>query len=360
MKRALLAILLLLTVLPLEGRRLPRYPFIRTDKNVLQGESPDFQRFCRKLDTLLVTGGGDVRVLHVGGSHVQGGTFSDRLRRRFLSLYGIEGGRGLVFPFATAGTNTPVSYNSSYIGHWESANCLKPADEPLGLTGMAALARDTSARVIIDLAPRERTTLQQRYTFNRVDILGDGTLEPLLLVNGRDTLHGVGAQGFRHFDLQYTLRGLYLDKSGGGFSLSEAGVNGASTQAWLRCDLWESELRRVMPDLVIFSIGINDIQGADFDVRRFKANYRQLIAQVHRVNPNCAILMSGINDSWMRKRGVNPHTEAAETAFRELAQECGGAINWWETCSSTPSWRPIICDDTAGHHTGLFPEPALL
>lgn len=347
MKRALLAILLLLTLLPLEGRRLPRYPFIRTEKNVLQGESADFQRFCRKLDTLLVTGGGDVRVLHVGGSHVQGGTLSDRLRRRFLSLrYGIEGGRGLVFPFATAGTNTPVSYNSSYIGHWESANCLKPADEPLGLTGMAALARDTSARVIIDLAPRERTTLQQRYTFNRVDILGDGTLEPLLLVNGRDTLHGVGAQGFRHFDLphytdwiqlcfsgqgQYSLRGLYLDKSGGGFSLSEAGVNGASTQAWLRCDLWESELRRVMPDLVIFSIGINDIQGADFDVRRFKANYRQLIAQVRRVNPNCAILMSGINDSWMRKRGVNPHTEAAETAFRELAQECGGVFwDWYQ------------------------------
>ena len=160
MKRTLVVILLLLAVLPLGARRLPRYPFIRTDKNVLQGSSADFQRFCRRLDTLLLTGGGDVRVLHVGGSHVQGGTFSDRLRRRFLSLrYGIEGGRGLVFPFATAGTNTPISYNSSYIGHWESANCLKPGDEPLGLTGMTALARDTSARVIIDLAPRERQTL---------------------------------------------------------------------------------------------------------------------------------------------------------------------------------------------------------
>lgn len=347
MKRALVVFLLLVTVLPLGARRLPRYPFIRTDKNVLQGNSPDFQRFCRKLDTLLVTGGADVRILHVGGSHVQGGTFSDRLRRRFLSLrYGIEGGRGLVFPFATAGTNTPVSYNSSYIGHWESANCLKPGDEPLGLTGMAALARDTSARVIIDLAPRERQTLQQRYTFNRVDLLGDGTLEPLLLVNGRDTLHGVGMQGFRHFDLpyytdwiqlcfrgkgQYALRGLYLDKSDGGFSLSEAGVNGASTQAWLRCDLWESELRRVMPDLVIFSIGINDIQGADFDVRRFKANYRQLITQVRRVNPHCAILMSGINDNWLRKKGVNPHTEAVQKAFRELADECGGVFwDWYQ------------------------------
>ena len=345
--RVLIVFVLLLTIFPSEARRQPRYPFIRTEKNVLQGNSPDFEHFCRKLDTLLVTGGGDVRVLQVGGSHVQGGTFSDRLRRRFLSLrYGIEGGRGLVFPFAAAGTNTPVSYNSSYIGNWESANCLKPGDAVLGLTGMAALARDTSARVIIDLAPRERVTLQQRYTFNRVDVLGEGSLEPLLIINGRDTLHGVGAHGFRHFDLphytdwlqlcfsgkgHFALRGLYLDKTGGGFSLSEAGVNGASTQAWLRCDLWEQELRRVMPDLVIFSIGINDIQGADFDVSRFKANYRQLIDQVRRVAPHCAILMSGINDSWLRRKGVNPHTGAAQTAFRELAEECGGVFwDWYQ------------------------------
>ena len=353
--RVLIFLVLLLTAVPSAARRLPRYPFIRSEKNVLQGESAQFERFCSKLDTLLLTGRGNVRVLHVGGSHVQGGTLSDRLRRHFLSLrYGIDGGRGLVFPFAVAGTNTPVSYSSSYIGNWESASCLKPGEEILGLTGMVAVARDTSARVTIDLAPRERQTLQQRYTFNRVDVLGDGTLEPFLLVNGRDTLHGAGGRFcLPHYTDwiqlcfggkgQYALRGLYLDKSGGGFSLSEAGVNGASTQAWLRCDLWEQELRRVMPDLVIFSIGINDIQGADFDVRRFKANYRQLIAQVRRVAPQCAILMSGINDSWLRKRGENPHTEAAETAFHELAEECGGVFwDWYQVmggCGSMEKWE---------------------
>ena len=341
MKRLTLITLLLLAVLPLTARRLPRYPFVRTEQNHLQGDSREFDFFCRKLDTLLIAGRGDVRVLHVGGSHVQGGTLSDRLRRRFLSLrYGIEGGRGLVFPFSAAGTNTPVSYNSSYSGNWESANCLKPADLPLGLTGMAAVAKDTSARVIIDLVPRERQVLQQRYTFNRVDILGDGELEPYLLVNGRDTVRGVGMPGFRHFDLPYytdwlqlafagtggyALRGLYLDKSAGGFSLSEAGVNGASTHSWLRCELWEQELRRVMPDLVIFSIGINDIQG-DFDVRRFKGNYRELVHRVRRVNPRCAILFSGINDSY-RRGSVNTHTEEAEKAFRDLADEFD-AVFW--------------------------------
>ena len=347
MRKTVLALFLLISVLPVSARRQPRYPFIRTDLNVVQtpgGESPELQHFFRKLDTLLLAGRGDVRVLHVGGSHVQGGSFSDRLRRRFLHLkYGMEGGRGLVFPFSAAGTNTPVSYSSSWQGNWESATCLKPADEQLGLTGLAVMARDTSARVIVDLVPRERQLLQQRYTFNRVDVLGSGTLEPVLLLNGRDTLRGVGTDNFRHFDLpfytdwiqlaftgqgRYSLRGLYLDKPSGGFSLSEAGVNGASTHSWLRCELWEQEMRRVMPDLVIFSIGINDIQGEDFDVRRFKANYRELVRRVRRVNPRCAILFSGINDSW-RRRTVNPHTESAENAFRELAQELDAAFWDW-------------------------------
>ena len=347
MRKTVLALLILLMVLPASARKKPRYPFVRSDLNVLQtpsGESPELQHFFRKLDTLLITGRGDVRVLHVGGSHVQGGTLSDRLRRHFLSMrYGMEGGRGLVFPFSAAGTNTPVSYSSSWQGSWESATCLKPADEELGLTGMAVMARDTSAKVILDLVPRERQLLQQRYVFNRVDVLGSGTLEPILLLNGRDTLRGIGTENLRHFDIpyytdwvqlaftgqgRYSLRGLYLDKPYGGFSLSEVGVNGASTHSWLRCNLWEQEMHRVMPDLVIFSIGINDIQGEDFDARRFKGNYRELIKRVRRVNPRCAILFTGINDSW-RHRAVNPHTAAAEKAFQELAQEFDAAFWDW-------------------------------
>ncbi len=343
MKRLILILLLIVPTVSFAGRRATHYPFIRADLNSLQkpaGSSPTLDIFFRKLDTLLLTGGGDVRVLHVGGSHVQGGTLSDRLRTHFLSLrYGMDGGRGLVFPFSAAGTNTPVSYSSSYSGNWESVTCLKPGGVELGLTGMAVTAQDTSARVVVDLLPREARMLQHRYTFNKVDLLGEGSLEPVLLLNKKDTLRGVKG----HFDLpyytdwvqvafegkgSYTLRGLYLDRPGGGFTLSEAGVNGAATTSWLRCENWERDLRRVMPDLVVFSIGINDIQGADFDPARFKARYRDLVKAVRKVNPRCAILFSGINDSWYR-RGVNPHTEAVEAAFAELARECAGVFWDW-------------------------------
>ena len=342
MKKVLAALLLLTIMLPLQGRR---YPFVRVERNVVQypaGDSPEFRTFLRKLDTLVVMGKGSVRVLHIGGSHVQGGTWSSRLRNNFLALrYGMDGGRGLVFPFATTGTNTPAGYTTTSTGNWESTRCLRP-DRTIGLAGVASTAMDTSARAAIDLLPREMHVMEQRYTFNRVSLMGYGDCEPVLLLSKKDTLWGFRDGSLWKFNLPcymdwlqiglsatsagtYTVEGVYLDKTRGGFTYSEAGVNGASTTSWLRCDDWENNLRVVMPDLVIFSIGINDIQGTDFSVERFKNNYRELIRKVRRVNPRCAIFFSGINDS-SNRYGVNEHTAAVEEAFRELAHEFHGAF----------------------------------
>ena len=342
MKKLLAILLLTMTMLPLQGRR---YPFVRVERNVVQypaGDSPEFRTFLRKLDTLVVMGKGSVRVLHVGGSHVQGGTWSSRLRNNVLALrYGMDGGRGLVFPFSTTGTNTPAGYTTTSAGNWESTRCLKP-DRTIGIAGVAATAMDTSARAAIDLLPREMHIMQQRYTFNRVSLMGYGNAEPVLLLSKKDTLWGIRDGSLWKFSMPcymdwlqiglsatssgtYTVEGVYLDKTVGGFTYSEAGVNGASTTSWLRCDHWEDNLRVVMPDLVIFSIGINDIQGTDFNVDRFKNNYRELIRKARRVNPRCAIFFSGINDS-SNRYGVNEHTAAVEDAFRDLAREYKGAF----------------------------------
>lgn len=373
MKKRIFILLAIFLGVRSEARGLPRYPFVRTEASCIQrpaGTSPDFDLFLSKLDTLLQSGRGDVRILHVGGSHVQGGTWTDRLRQRFLSLrYGIDGGRGLVFPYACAGTNTPVSYTTSYTGSWDGCTCVKP-DRVLGLTGAAATARDTSARFVIDLLPRGPRVLQQRYVFNRVDILGEGDMEPVLLLSTRDTLRGVTAAGITHFDLpwyrdwiqvgfrgpagRYTVKGVYLDRNNTGFTLCEAGINGASTLSWLNCDDWEADLTRVCPDLVIFSIGINDIQGTEFDVDRFKSRYRQLIKAVRRVNPHCAILMGGINDSARRRGAVNPYTAEAERAFEELAAECKGVF--WDMYQvmggegSIARWQEAGLAQTDGVH----------
>ena len=79
MKRFFLLVAFAVCLLPagaqnLYHRRIPPMPYAHVERNALKfpgGASADFDAFLRKLDTLVVTGRGDVRILHIGGSHVR-------------------------------------------------------------------------------------------------------------------------------------------------------------------------------------------------------------------------------------------------------------------------------------------------
>lgn len=348
MKRLFLLVAFVAVLLPASAqirlhRRIPPMPYAHAERNALRfpgGASADFDAFLRKLDTLVVTGRGDVRILHIGGSHVQGGTWTNTLRKNLMSLrYGMDGGRGLVFPYAAAGTNTPIGYQTSYTGTWTSSRCLKP-ETVMGVNGMTVSTADTSATVAFNLVPEERKMWDLRFTVRSVDVLGYGDLEPVIMV-GRDTLRGRETDEHWRFDLphyidnfrigflgfpgRFTLKGVYLDTPANGLTISEVGVNGAATSSFLKCEDFTRDLRIVMPDLVIFSIGINDLQGADFDARRFISNYGKLVQLVRHANPHCAFLFTSCNDSWKNSRS-NPFGVRAERAFEEIAAGCDGAL----------------------------------
>ena len=271
MRKLLLALLLLLPLsLAAQHRHIPYLGFARLDRNRIQypsGESPDFDRFLRKMDTLVTFGQGDVRILHIGGSHVQGGTWTQQLRRNLMSLrYGLDGGRGLVFPYAAAGTNTPMGYQSSYTGTWSTSRCLNP-ETVMGVNGMTVTTADTAATVALDLVPEERKMWDLRFTIRSIDVLGYGDLEPVIL-SGQDTLRGRQTDERWHFDLpryidffrvgfrgfpgRFTLKGLYLDNPANGLTVSEVGVNGAATSSFLKCEDFTRDLQLVKPDLFIF------------------------------------------------------------------------------------------------------------
>ena len=350
MKRLILllafaAILLPASAQSLLHRRIPPMPYAHVDRNALRfpgGASADFDRFLRKLDTLVVTGRGDVRILHVGGSHVQGGTWTNTFRKNLASLrYGMDGGRGLVFPYAAAGTNTPMGYQTSYTGTWTASRCLKP-DTVMGVSGMTVSTSDSTATVAFDLVPEERRMWDLRFTVRSIDVLGYGELEPVIIA-GRDTVRGRQVEerwhfemphyvdffriGFRGYPGRFTIKGVYLDNPANGLTVSEVGVNGAATSSFLKCEDFTRDLQVVKPDLVIFSIGINDLQGTDFDARRFISNYGRLVQAVRRANPHCAFLFTTCNDSWKNGRS-NPFGARAERAFEEIAAGCDGA--YWD------------------------------
>lgn len=303
------------------------------------GEDGRTAKFYRKLSDLVNYGQGDVSIVQIGGSHIQAGWWSGRLRNSFLSMrYGLDGGRGLVFPFSAAQTNTPQSYRSVVAGTWTWNRCMDHVDG-IGATGMIATACDTSATFLIDLDREKRDPWEPSFMIRSIDLLGDGSMEPYVVV-GRDTLAAASCDyvhGVRHYELphytswfkvifegpgkDFTVRGLWLDRPGSGLSWSGLGVNGAATGSWTSCTWFKDDLALVRPDLVIFCIGINDIQDTEFRRERFMSNHRELIRRIRAVSPDCALLFLSLTDSYYRRRHPNELAVEAEKATRDLAKE---------------------------------------
>ena len=88
----------------------------------------------------------------------------------------------------------------------------------------------------------------------------------------------------------------------------------------MRCVDFEQQLSLIKPDLVIFSIGINDAYEEDFSKESFYKNYDTLIQKIKSINPSTAILLTTNNDSYYKRKYPNKRALEVREKMLELAQ----------------------------------------
>ena len=309
------------------------------------GDTTAYYAFFEKLDKLIFEGEGNVTILHIGGSHIQAGTFSHQVRSNFLESFpGIIGSRGMLFPFTAAETNNPYNYRTESTGEWEVSKNINPNPPfALGLSGITIAPKDTTARIGIQM----RNTEKLCFDFNTVYVLGhcdSGWIVPVIQIDD-----SVNIEGFYEpdrlaycFDLEksvdafrlsfkmaddtlwepFYLRGFWVENQLPGLTYADIGVNSASVPSYLKCSYLENDLSFVKPDLCIFSIGINDASGKNFDTAQFQQNYKELIQRIKTSYPDCAVLFTTNNDSYTKLRQTyhnNPNGLLAQKAFLSLA-----------------------------------------
>ncbi len=169
---------------------LSRYDFIDSSLNVIQypNGNASFTPFFNKLDTLVFENKGQVRILHVGGSHLQADVISGRIREHFIKEYpGASAGRGFVFPYSAARTNTPASYASYYKGIWDmNKNVQREIKKPLGLLGIAVSTSDPRAEISILLDKYNSTPLWGETKFRLFGYSDNNDVVPVLRVDSTD------------------------------------------------------------------------------------------------------------------------------------------------------------------------------
>jgi lysophospholipase L1-like esterase len=326
-----------------------KYPFLKTDKNRIDfyGDSTKFNAFFNRLDEVILKGDGQVNVLHMGGSHVQGGSLSHAMRRHFQSLApGLKGQRGLVFPFDAARTNNPWNYVVKKRGDWEGARVsVSDHYSEWGVSGITATATDPASTVSV----YSRDTVDA-FSFTKARIfyhMCECSYEPILMNkdivsarrdsvkqfveitfrNPQDTLH-LTLRKKDSTQSQFILQGFQFLSEGPSVVYNPIGVNGAKTSDYLKGNLFAEQAKVIAPDLVIFGIGINDANtyAKAFDQRKYEANYDSLIAILKASNPNMAILFMTNNDSYFYKRYPNPNAYKVRDAMINLAKKHNAAV----------------------------------
>lgn len=361
MKKLLTTFGLIIAIVALQAQNaplmcpLPDLSFGHFERNhlIFPGDSTAMERFFQKMDSVVFFGEGNVNIMHIGGSHVQAGVFTQQFRDNLLNINtDLIGGQNFVFPFSAGGTNNPSHFIVRSTGEWTYCRnaVRRETDKRMGLAGAAVTTTDPEASISIMTRAKSPTSLTPKYEFNKVTLIGFSETEnvvPAVGFNGT-VIQGEynDYQGTYTFELpdftdsicivfdsvpgEFTLTGVFLENGMPGISVHTVGVNGASVPSYLRCDDFERDLELIKPDLIIFGIGINDAAEKDFEKENFKRNYSQLISIMQRVNPDCALLFLTNNDSFKRikknKYEVNPNGKIVEQAFMELGQQYNAAV----------------------------------
>jgi len=331
------------------------YPFQLSYYNVVQYDSNklkfpnqrgNLEIFYNKLNDLVSNGNSQINIVQYGGSHIQADVFSGECRKRFQFFEGgLNAGRGFIYPYRLAHTNTPYGYYFRYSGKWETCrNVQRKKTCDMGMAGISSITTDSLSSLTLLIEPENDLD----YSFNQIKIYH--TIDSASFIiridsNLVDSQHTFIDGGYTQFYFNKYVDSLYIEfvqtdstqnffqlfgmniaNEDPGIIYHNLGINGAATTSFLRCNRMEQDLKTISPDLVIFGIGINDAYGKNFSQRNYENHYDTLVARVLSANPNAAIIFATNNDSYIRHRYVNRNGIKVQESMYRLAKKYNTAV----------------------------------
>jgi len=349
-------VLVLLSIIPLALKaQYNEYPFSLSYYNVVQydsnklkypAEKGNFEVFYNKLQNLISNGKSQINIVQYGGSHIQADVFSGECRKRFQFFEGgLNAGRGFIYPYRLAHTNTPYGYYFRYTGNWKTCrNVQRKKTCDMGMAGISSTTTDTLSSLTLLIEPENDLdySFNQIKIYHKIDTASFTIRIDSNLVDSQRTFVDGGYTQFyfnKYVDSLcmefvqtdssqsfFQLFGMNITNEDPGIVFHNLGINGAATTSFLRCNRMEKDLKTIKPDLVIFGIGINDAYGKKFSQRNYENHYDTLIARVLAANPKAAIIFATNNDSYIRRRYVNRNGIKVQESMYRLAKKYNAAV----------------------------------
>ncbi len=332
-------------------KRIEKYEVLNIHDNKLEfyGNAVYATNFFNQLNDLALNGDLQINIVQIGGSHIQAGVLPEQIRKRFENLYeSFDGSLGYVFPFSLAKTNVPYHYKCKHYGKWRNAKITTDQlDYKMGIGGIVAYTEDTCANIRI--YKNADVSEIGKHKFNKISILHDLNEQSFIPCLEYDSLEvkmiadsSLSASVFylnqEVDELKFKIKkthpsqksfhfyGAYLENCKPGITYSGIGINGAATDSYLKISNFEEQMCVISPDLVIFSIGVNDAANSNFTQIEYEANYTKICNKIRTVNPACMFIFTTNSDFYHYSGKHNNKAKIVYQAMRNLAKKYNAAV----------------------------------
>ncbi|MCX8081576.1 MAG: GDSL-type esterase/lipase family protein [Bacteroidia bacterium] len=316
------------------GYAQPYYPFIRHEENKILGK--DMGGWRKDLEELKKGERKTLTLLHFGGSHVQAGVwshvfFSNLISEEKLSVKGY-----IFFPYSTMKSNHPVYVNTYSNGRWKKCrSIIKDFCEPLGPMGVSAYTADSVAILQMALNKKESLMKNFKVLYLRHHLHGNTKIVCTYPDHAKVKYDSLSARiSFQEsadsveikiinpdsFSVYRVFYAQFLNPDTDGVIFGAMGANGASSESMLRVKHLSRFMEELKPDWLIVSYGVNDVQGKNYNPEDFYRHYDTLLARLNSKGSS-KVLMMGITDNYIRKKGHNRRTLSGSNVLKKLSAD---------------------------------------
>jgi LysM repeat protein/lysophospholipase L1-like esterase len=317
------------------------YPFIHYEENFIEWSNISaIDSFFQKL---ALTPKRKLKILQIGDSHLQADFPSGYIRERMQQMFGY-GGRGLIFPYKSAGTHSAYDYKTYSFGKWDyTRNTQKDAVYDMGLIGATIHTTDSSAGfkiVFYDGFIHENFTQIKLYckqdslSYDIKVKTSEGSIplyvschdyssdKPYILISlphPSDTIEVMINKTDKKQNF-FECYGLMIEsRENNGVLYCSTGINGAGYRSLLKQRIFDKQLAEFKPDLVIIDMGANDFYAGAFNAVEMENNLVRIIDMIQRSSPSTSILISNSQDIFYRHRRSIPQCKDFMEMTRRVA-----------------------------------------
>jgi lysophospholipase L1-like esterase len=322
------------------------WPFVQYHSNRIRDTSPERAiSFYQKAQAIRSGEDRQLRILHLGDSHVHADLWSEALRKNLADSLGITlCARGWLTPYATVGLAQPNAISVKHAGRWK-ADIIRsaPTKHPTGLSGISFTCHDPAAWISSTVSAPDGFS----YKHDILEIYHEPCGRIFHKISGRfqvlDT-EFLPHKGCTRYQLDcytdtvhlaidlsknesFTLHGLNFSSSRRGLLFHSAGINGASFRYFPNAERLSKHIRATEPDMIILSLGTNDGLYDRFDARQFRKSVQKMLARIMISAPGAYIIICIPSDT----PSATPRRRAKKDAVRKImiAETQKYGLSYW-------------------------------